>query len=186
VKTARFDFPSGKSDPRGGPELSLGPGELLLVEGIHGLNPRLFGEADESVFRVFVHVATSLPFDRLSWLEPADLRLIRRIVRDRHRRGATAAESLARWPSVRRGERMHIHPFQGHADRIFDSSLVYEAGVLKVFAERYLLEVPRGHPEFGAAQRLRRMLDPIVPIEADHVPPTSILREFIGQSGFSY
>jgi uridine kinase len=186
VATARFDFVSGRSFPVGGPAMVLAPGDVLLVEGIHGLNPSLFGANEVGVFRVFVHVATSLPFDRLSWLEPADLRLVRRIVRDRHSRGTSTAESLARWTSVRRGERLHIHPFQGNADRIFDSALVYEPAVLKVFAERYLLEVPRNHPEFGAAERLRRLLDPIVPIHPDHVPPTSILREFIGSSGFSY
>jgi uridine kinase len=186
VATARFDFVSGRSFPAGGPVMALAPGDVLLVEGIHGLNPSLFGANEAGVFRVFVHVATSLPFDRLSWLEPADLRLVRRIVRDRHGRGTSTAESLARWTSVRRGERLHIHPFQGNADRIFDSALVYEPAVLKVFAERYLLEVPRNHPEFGAAEHLRRLLDPIVPIHPDHVPPTSILREFIGSSGFSY
>jgi uridine kinase len=186
VRTARFDFRTGTNVPDGGPELLLRPGAVLLVEGIHGLNPRLFAGLEVPTYRIFVHVATSLPYDRLSWLEPADLRLVRRIVRDRHRRGATAADSLSRWPSVRRGERLHIHPHQGNADRVFDSSLIYEASVLKVYAERYLLEVPRDHAEFSAAQRLRRLLDPIVPIEADHVPPTSILREFIGHSGFVY
>jgi uridine kinase len=187
LRTARYDFVTGKSAPEGGPELSVGKDDVLLVEGIHALNPRLFAAIPrDSLFRIFVHTATSLPFDRLSWLEPADLRLIRRIVRDRHQRACPAADNLARWPSVRRGERLHIHPFQGNADRIFDSSLVYEPGVLKVFAERYLLEVPRTHPEHAAAQRLRRLLDPVIPIDTDHVPPTSILREFIGKSGFSY
>ena len=187
VRAARFDFVTGKSQPEGGPERQLHKDAVLLVEGIHALNPVLFGAVDrESLFRIFIHTATSLPFDRLSWLEPADIRLVRRIVRDRHQRACPAADNLARWPSVRRGERLHIHPHQGNADRVFDSSLVYEASVLKVFAERYLLEVPRNHPEHAAAQRLRRLLDPVVPIDADHVPPTSILREFIGKSGFSY
>jgi uridine kinase len=186
VTTARFDFVTGVSLPAGGPEVALGTRDILLVEGIHGLNPGLLGDEHAGVFRLFVHVATSLPFDHLSWLEPADVRLVRRIVRDRHRRGTSTADSLARWTSVRRGERLHIHPFQGNADRIFDSSLVYEAAVLKVFAERYLLEVPREHPELASAERLRRLLDPVVPIHPDHVPPTSILREFIGSSGFSY
>jgi uridine kinase len=187
LRVARFDFPTGKSAPEGGPELSLGTDEVLLVEGIHALNPALLPSVDrDRLFRIFLHTATSLPFDRLSWLEPADLRLVRRIVRDRHQRATPAADNLARWPSVRRGERLHIHPYQGNADRVFDSSLVYEPSVLKVFAERYLLEVPREHPEHAAAQRLRRLLDPVVPIDTDHVPPTSILREFIGKSGFSY
>ena len=187
VKVARFDFVTGRSHPEGGSERQLHRDAVLLVEGIHALNPTLFGDTPrESLFRVFIHTATSLPFDRLSWLEPADVRLVRRIVRDRHQRACPAADNLARWPSVRRGERLHIHPHQGNADRVFDSSLIYEASVLKVYAERYLLEVPRDHPEHAAAQRLRRLLDAVVPIDTDHVPPTSILREFIGKSGFSY
>lgn len=187
IQAARYDFVTGKSAPEGGPALQLEGDDVLLVEGIHALNPALFAAAPpESLFRIFIHTATSLPYDRLSWLEPADLRLVRRIVRDRHQRACPAADNLARWPSVRRGERLHIHPYQGNADRVFDSSLVYEPSVLKVFAERYLLEVPRGHPEHAAAQRLRRLLDPVVPLDSEHVPPTSILREFIGESGFSY
>lgn len=187
LRVARYDFVTGRSHPEGGAEVSLGREEVLLVEGIHALNPSLLPSVErDKLFRIFVHTATSLPFDRLTWLEPADLRLVRRIVRDRHQRACPAADNLARWPSVRRGERLHIHPYQGNADRVFDSSLVYEASVLKVFAERYLLEVPRDHAEHAAAQRLRRLLDPLVPIDTDHVPPTSILREFIGKSGFSY
>jgi uridine kinase len=187
VRTARYDFLTGKSLRDGGPELQVGPSDVLLVEGIHALNPALLGEAAaERSFRIFIHPATSLPFDRLSSLEPADVRLVRRIVRDRHQRGTAAADNLARWQSVRRGERLHIFPFQPNADAVFDSSLVYEASVLKVYAERYLLEVPRAHAGFSAAQRLRRLLAPFVPIHPDHVPPTSILREFIGGSGFSY
>jgi uridine kinase len=186
VTTARFDFVAGRSHPGGGPELTLGPRHVLLVEGIHALNPGVFALEGIGMYRVFVNVATSLPFDRLSSLEAADMRLLRRIVRDRHRRGTTTAESLDRWDSVRRAERLQILPFQANADRVFDSSLVYEPAVLKVFAERYLLEVPRRHPQRIAADRLRRLLDPVLPIYPDHVPPTSILREFIGASGFSY
>jgi uridine kinase len=186
VKTARYDFRTRTSAREGGPELRLGPGRVLLVEGIHALNPRLFGGHAERVFRVFIHPATTLPFDRLTSFEPADVRLLRRIVRDRHQRGYLAAENLARWSSVRRGERLHIYPFQANADSVFDSALVYEIGVLRVYAERYLLEVPRTAPELAAARRLRRLIEPFVPIDADHVPPTSILREFIGRSGFSY
>jgi uridine kinase len=127
-----------------------------------------------------------LTFDRLSSLEPADVRLLRRLVRDRHQRGFAAAETLARWPSVRQGERLHIFPFQGEADTVFDSSLTYEISVLRVYAERYLLEVPRGSPNAPSARRLRQLLQLFVPIHPDHVPPTSILREFIGGSGFTY
>lgn len=187
VRTARFDFRTGKSHPDGGPDLTLGEGDVLLVEGLHALNPRILVAAPAEVtFRIFVHPAQSLPYDRLSILEPADVRLVRRIVRDRHQRGTDTAASLARWRSVRRAERLHVFPQLVQADRVFDTSLIYEPSVLKVYAERYLLEVPREHPEAVLAHRLRRLLEPFVPIDPDEVPPTSILREFIGKSGFSY
>jgi uridine kinase len=186
VQARRYDFKSGRSGDAG-TELVLARDQVLLVEGIHALNPLLLpSEAAACTFRIFVHPAMSLPFDPLSRLEPSDVRLLRRIVRDRHQRGFGAAETLERWPSVRRGERLSIFPYQGNADCVFDTSLVYEPSVLRVFAERYLLEVPRGHAQHGAAQRLRRLLDCIVPIQPDNVPPTSILREFIGGSGFAY
>lgn len=188
VKTARYDFLSGRSHPDGGPELRLGPDDVLVLEGIHGLNPALLGDAvpREQVFYVFVHPATALPFDRLSSVAPTDVRLLRRIVRDRHGRGYKAADNIARWASVRRGEQAHIYPHQPNADVVFDTSLVYEMSVLKVYADRYLLEVPAEHPAFPTAYRLRHLLDRFVTIYPDHVPPTSILREFIGGSGFEY
>ncbi len=187
VKTARYDFTTGQSHRDGGPELCLGPHAILVLEGIHALNPALLADAQaKEVFRIFIHPATALPFDPLTTFEPADVRLLRRIVRDRHERGATADANLARWPSVRRGERIHIYPHLGVADRVFDTSLLYEVSVLKVFAERYLLEVPRSSREYSAALRLRRLLTPFVTISPDHVPPTSILREFIGERGFRW
>ncbi|MBK8256683.1 MAG: cyclic nucleotide-binding domain-containing protein [Polyangiaceae bacterium] len=188
VATAHFDFLSGKGHQNGGPHLTLGAGEVLLLEGIHGLNPALLGDkiAREQAFRIFVHPATTLPFDRLTPVSSADVRLLRRIVRDRHGRGAKAADNILRWPSVRRGERVHIYPCLPNADAVFDTSLVYELSVLKVFADRYLLEVPERHPAFSTAFRLRQVLDRFVTIYPDHVPPTSLLREFIGGSGFEY
>ena len=187
VATARYDFVRGKSI-RDATSIRLGPSDVLLLEGIHGLNPALIGTSvpAEALFRVFVHPATTLPLDRLSGISTADVRLVRRIVRDRHQRAYRAADTMARWPAVRRGETAHILPYQSNADVVFDTSLVYELGVLKVFAERYLLEVPAGHPTFSTAYRLRRMLDRFVTIYPDQVPPTSILREFIGGSGFEY
>lgn len=186
VRPPRYDFVAGRSIREGRAALTLGPADVLLVEGIHALNPRIWAATDMSrIFRVFVHPASWLPFDRLSILEPSDVRLLRRVVRDRHDRGYGAGETLARWPSVRRGERRHIEPCLAHADFVFDTSLVYEASVLKTFAERYLLEVPRGHPQRAAANRLRSLLVHLVPIEAEQVPATSILREFIGGSCFA-
>lgn len=186
VRPPRYDFQRGQSRPGAGGELRLGERSVLLVEGIHALNPALYGLARTGSFNVFIHPATSLAFDRLSCLEPADVRLLRRIVRDRHQRGFAAAETLARWPSVRRAERLHIFPFQEEADAVFDSSLVYEVSVLRVYAERYLREVPRSSVHAPSARRLRQLLQLFVPIHPDHVPPTSLLREFIGGSGFTY
>jgi uridine kinase len=187
VATAHYDFRSGTSSPQGGAELSLRKDDVLLLEGIHGLDPTLLPPGAAALtFRVFVHPAGFLPFDRLSCLEPSDLRLLRRIVRDRHQRGFPATDNLGRWPTVRRAERLAIFPHQENADAVFDSALVYEPSVLRVYAERYLLEVPHGHAELPAARRLRRLLESFVPIHPDSVPPTSILREFIGGSGFSY
>ena len=185
---ARYDFKSGLSSPRGGPDLTLGAGDVLLVEGIHGLDPALFGDAvaRAQLFNLFVHPSTTLPLDRLSVIAPADVRLVRRIVRDRHTRGYSAAENIKRWASVRAGEERHIFPLLPHADAVFDTSLAYELGVLKVFADRYLLEVPPGDPAAATAHRLRSLLDRFVTIYPDHVPPTSIIREFIGGSGFEY
>jgi uridine kinase len=186
VRPPRYDFLAGKSLPESQPALRLGPRDVLLVEGIHALNPRTWAAVDlERTLRIFVHPAGSLPFDHLSTLEPADVRLLRRIVRDRHGRGYMAGDTLGRWASVRRGERRHIEPCIAHADCIFDTSLVYETSVLKIFAERYLLEVPRGHPQRAAANRLRSIIVPFIPIEPEQVPATSILREFIGGSAFA-
>ncbi|MBL0220603.1 MAG: cyclic nucleotide-binding domain-containing protein [Myxococcales bacterium] len=188
VRPPRFDFKLGKSLPGTGPELHLDGDGVLLLEGIHGLNPALVGDAvpPGQQYRVFIHPATGLPIDRLSRVSPYDLRLLRRIVRDRHTRNISAAENIARWPSVRRGESLHIYPYLPNADTVFDSSLVYEPSVIKVFAERYLLEVPSRDPAHTTAHRLRQLVDRFVAIYPDHVPPTSILREFIGGSGFEY
>ena len=185
---ARYDFVAGKSRPSGGPELTVGADDILLVEGIHGLDPELFGDAlsPEQVFRIFVHPAQTTAIDRASVVRPEDVRLLRRIVRDRHQRNYTAAQTIARWPSVRHGDLVHIFPRRPFADAVFDSSLPYEVSVLKTFAERYLLEVRPEDPAFTVALDLRRLIDDHVAIDADHVPPTSVIREFIGGSGFEY
>ncbi len=187
VRTARYDFRTGMSHPGAGRELKLDSRSVLMLEGIHGLNPRLLpaGTEDQS-FRVFICPLAQLPFDRMNWVHASDVRLMRRIVRDRRTRGWTTAENIARWEDVRHGERKHIFPFQHHADAVFDSSLIYEIAVLKVYAERYLLEVPREHKAWPTAFRLLNLVDRFVAIYPDAVPPTSILREFIGGSGFEY
>jgi uridine kinase len=187
VRAARYDFKAGKSHEGGGKELQVGPGQVLMLEGIHGLNPRLHELVPGGrVFGVFVCPLAQLPFDRVLRVHASDVRLLRRIVRDRHTRNLEAAANIARWPSVRAGERKHIFPYQHLAHAVFDSSLIYELSVLKVYAQRYLLEVPPEHPSTTTAFRLLTLLDRFVTIYPDHVPPTSILREFIGGSGFEY
>ncbi|MGB8932573.1 MAG: cyclic nucleotide-binding protein, partial [Anaeromyxobacteraceae bacterium] len=188
VRSPRYDFRTGTSLPAGGPTVALRERDVLMLEGIHGLNPRLLGPVpgEGTLFRVFIHPATTLPFDRLTRVSATDLRLLRRIIRDRHQRGYSAADNIERWPSVQAGERLHIFPHQVEADAVFDTSLVYEPAVLKVYAERYLLEVPADHPAYPTALRLRHLVDRFVSIYPDHVPPTSLMREFIGGSGFEY
>lgn len=186
IQIARFDFPTGTSVPNGGKKVHLEKNNILLLEGLHGLNPALLFQSDLPLFKIFIQPMASLPFDRLIRVNPSDVRLIRRIVRDRHSRGYSAADNIMRWPSVRKGERMNIYPYINEANAIFDTSLIYEISVLKVYADRYLLEVPRTHPAFTTAERLRRFMDHFISIYPDHVPQTSILREFIGNSGFEY
>jgi uridine kinase len=187
LRVARYDFTTGVSHPAGGPEIALGRDDLLMLEGIHALNPEILDEAGRaSAFLIFVCPLGQLAVDEVSRVHASDLRLLRRIVRDRHRRATAAEANILRWPSVRRGERAHIFPFQATADAVFDSGLLYELSVLKVFAERYLLEVPQSGPAYPTAFRLLALLDRVVTIYPDHVPQTSILREFIGQSGFEY
>ena len=187
VATADYDFKRGKSDPTGGPELKLDHHSILMLEGIHGLNPGLLSQiAKDEIFRVFICPLAQLPFDRATRLQASDVRLIRRIVRDRHSRGYNAADTIRRWDSVRAGERKHIFPFQHNAHAVFDSSLIYEIAVLKVYAERYLLEVPRTDQAWLTAFRLLGLVDRFVALYPDRVPPTSILREFIGGSSFQY
>jgi uridine kinase len=185
VGTPRFDFKRGKCEPDGGPVLQIARDQVLLVEGIHALDDALWPETitQDSRMRIFVHPATTLPIDRLSVTSSADLRLLRRIVRDRHDRATPAADTIARWASVRRGERRHIYPTYANADAVFDSSLIYEIGVLKVYAESFLLEVHEGHPSFPVAYRLRQLIDPHLPICQGYVPRTSILREFVTGTG---
>ncbi len=186
VKIARYDFPTGISHHHGGPEMFLGEHDILLLEGIHGLNPRMPFDQDDGVFRIFINPMTSLQLDNANRVSASDIRLIRRIVRDRHTRAITAASNILRWPSVRRGELKHIFPYQMLADAVFNTSLVYELSVLKVYAERYLLEVDEESPAQPIAYRLRRLIDKFVTIYPENVPQTSLLREFIGGSCFEY
>ena len=186
VEVPRYDFVSGRRVARDQwSRLCLAPDQALLVEGIHGLNPRLTAALPESAkFRVYISALTQLTLDDHNRIFTSDARLLRRIVRDRLFRGHSAAHTLEMWASVRRGEGRWIFPFQEQADIMFNSALVYETAVLRVFAERFLLEVPREHPSYTEAYRLLRFLAWFVPVFQDDVPHTSILREFIGGSAF--
>ena len=166
-----------------GPTISLGPGHVIIVEGIHGLNPELVPHlAPESVYRVYVSALTQLNLDRHNRVATSDCRLIRRVVRDARARGYTSIETLRRWPSVVRGEKQHIFAFQENADAIFNSAMVHELAVLRPMAEPLLLQVRPNTPEFLEANRLLSFLQWFRPAPPDLVPDNSILREFTGGS----
>ncbi|HQP44846.1 MAG TPA: nucleoside kinase, partial [Thermoanaerobaculales bacterium] len=188
VMTPRFDFQHGRrDDPERWVPLRLLDHQVLVIEGIHGLNERLTDSVPaSSAFRIFISALSQLAIDDHNRLFTADGRLVRRIVRDRRYRGFTAERTLDLWEKVRRGEGRWIFPFQERADVMFNSALVYEPAVLKTYAERFLLQVPRTSATYAEAFRLLKGLSMFVSIFPDEVPQTSILREFIGGSGFDY
>ena len=182
----RYDFITGKRQWHDNP-LRLDDRSVLIVEGIHGLNPRLTPSIpDPMKFKIYISCFTSVSMDNLSRIATTDNRLLRRMVRDNATRGHNAQATLARWESVRRGEEKHIFPYQENADVMFNSSLFYEISVLRPYAERILREVPDTVPEYGEAKRLLKFLDNFIPIDPAEIPPTSLLREFIGGSSFRY
>ena len=186
VDVPRYDFITGKRQQRDVP-LSLDQRSVLVIEGIHGLNPKLTPQVEDRYkFKIYVSAFTSISLDDLTRIPTTDNRLLRRIVRDYKTRGNNAADTLRRWGSVRRGEDKHIFPYQEEADVMFNSSLFYEIAVLKNLAEPMLHEVPDTIPEYGEAQRLLKFFDYFTPVSPDEIPPTSILREFIGGSSFIY
>ncbi len=181
VTLPRFDFQTGTRQE--GPTVQLTPDHVILVEGIHGLNPNLVPMVPpERVFRIYVSALTQLNIDRHNRVPTTDTRLIRRIVRDARERGYTAEETLERWESVRRGEKRHIFPYQEHADVMFNSALVYELAVLKPLVEPLLLQIEPKSPRRVEAKRLLTFLEWFIPCPPDMVPDNSILREFIGGS----
>ncbi len=188
VLTPRYDFVTGMRKPKEKwKALRLEEGQILVIEGIHGLNPRLTENVPANrKFRIFASALTQLAIDNHNRIFTSDARLIRRIVRDRFFRGFTAERTLELWERVRRGEGRWIFPFQEEADVMFNSALVYEPAVLKTYAERFLLQVPRTSHTYPEAYRLLKGLSIFVPIFPDEVPQTSILREFIGGSAFHY
>ena len=181
VRLPRYNFKAGKREE--GELLKLQKGQLIILEGIHGLDPRLLpDEMGARAFRIYVSALTQLNLDRMNRVSTTDTRLIRRIVRDARMRGYTAAQTIARWESVRRGEKRYIFPYQGNADVMFNSALVYELSALKPLAEPLLRQVPYGTPEYIEAKRLLAFLEWFLPLESSAVPANSIVREFLGGS----
>ena len=186
VDIPRYDFISGTRQWHDNP-LQLDERSVLIVEGIHGLNPALTPGVPESrKFKIYVSCFTSVALDNVSRIATSDNRLLRRLTRDYRTRGNDALSTLARWESVRRGEEKHIFPYQENADVMFNSSLFYEISVLRRFAEPILREVPDTVPEYGEAKRMLKFLDNFIPISPEEIPPTSLLREFSGGSSFKY
>lgn len=185
VEMPHYDFLTGMSELSTGNRLQVPPGELIIIEGIHGLNDLLtFSVPAQQKFKVYISALTQLNIDYSNRIPTTDSRLIRRIVRDRRVRGYSALETLHRWKSVRRGEERNIFPYQENADVMFNSSLVYELAVLKPFIEPLLAEIGPVFREHIEATALRKFLSYFRPAPSDLVPPNSILREFIGGSWF--
>ncbi len=186
VEIPTYNFITGKSEYLGR-KLRLGKNSILIMEGIHALNPKLTEQVpDQMKFKVAVSPFTQISIDRQNLIHTSDNRMIRRIVRDFNFRGYSAYQTLKRWGSVRDGERKHIFPFQENADIFFNSALLYELGVLKVYAEPLLERVPQDTPEYSEARRLINFLALFEPISDKFIPPTSIMREFLGNSSFEY
>ena len=181
VQLPHYNFLTGKSEA--GETVRLHPDQIIVLEGIHGLNPALIeGLPARQAFRIYVSCLTQLNLDRHNRVSTTDTRLLRRVVRDARERGYSAMTTLQRWESVRRGEKRYIFPYQENADVMFNSALVYELSALKPLAEPLLRQVPFGSPEYVEAKRLLAFLEWFEPLDSDLIPDNSILREFIDQS----
>lgn len=186
VELPYYNFSTGSREFRGN-KIKLKPNSILLIEGIHGLNPELTKSIEQKMkYLVYVSALTTISIDDHNWVPTTDNRLLRRIIRDHKYRGTSAVDTIRRWPSVRRGEEKWIFPYQENADSTFNSSLLFELGVIKDRGEEILRQVPRDVPEFGEASRLRKFLSYFASISEKYVPSTSLLREFLGGSSFSY
>lgn len=186
VELPTYNFAKGCREYLGN-KISLKGRSILLMEGIHGLNPKLTERiAAEMKYKVYVSALTTISLDNHNWVPTTDNRLLRRIIRDNAYRGVGASETIRRWASVRRGEEKWIFPFQENADAMFNSSLLFELGVLKERGEKVLERVPQDEPEYAEAYRLRKFLSYFKPIDERFIPSTSLIREFIGGSSFNY
>lgn len=186
VDIPRYDFISGISRKHEKP-LQLQPNTILIIEGIHGLNPELTPAIDPSlIFRIYASCFTTIAMDDTSHISSSDNRLLRRLTRDYTQRGSSGQSTLQRWASVRRGEEKHIFPYQENADRMINTAMFYELPVIKPYAEKILREVPNTGVEYDLAARLLKFLDQFVAIDPAEIPQTSTLREFIGGGSFKY
>ena len=186
INLPTYSFELGRRVEKERP-LTLGKHDVLLIEGIHGLNPELTAALrGDDIFKIYVSALTTLTIDDHNWISTNDNRLLRRIVRDHKYRNTSALETLRRWPSVQRGEERWIFPYQENADALFNSSLIFEIGVMKNYVEPLLHGVPHNTVQYGEAYRLLKMLSYFVPIGAEQIPTTSLLREFLGGSSFEY
>lgn len=184
IELPRYNFKTGHREYRG-EFLQLKEGDVLVLEGIHGLNDSLtFMLPDEAKFRIYISALTQLNIDHHNRIPTTDGRLIRRMVRDYRTRGTSAADTIARWPSVRRGEEKNIFPYQEKADATFNSALIYELSVLKLSAIPFLYQISEEAPEFEEAKRLLKFLDYFVAVPTEAIPNNSILREFVGGGCF--
>ena len=186
IELPRYNFQAGKSE-KSGKRLKLGPNDLVVVEGIHALNPELTAQIPEQQkFRVYVSALTTILLDEHNYIPTTDNRLLRRIIRDYKYRGVSAQESIHRWPSVRAGEERWIFPYQENADAMFNSAMLYELAVIKQQAEPLLEQVPENCEEYAEAHRLLKFLRYFHAISYRQLAPTSLLREFLGGSSFKY
>lgn len=186
IELPKYNFQTGKSE-KSGKRLQLGDNQVLVLEGIHALNPELTAQIpQEQKFHIYISALTTILLDDHNYIRTTDNRLLRRIIRDYKYRGVNAQETIHRWPSVRAGENKWIFPYQENADVMFNTAMLFELAVIKQQAEPLLDLVPENCPEYAEAYRLRTFLDYIQPIPNRALPPTSLLREFLGGSSFKY
>jgi uridine kinase len=186
VELPTYNFVTGKREYRGN-FLKMDNNSILIIEGIHGLNPKLTEHIPEDMkFKIYVSALTTISLDDHNWIPASDNRLIRRIVRDYRYRGYSAQTTISRWDSVRHGEDKWIFPFQENADVMFNSAMIYELAAIRIHAEPILMQVPRTVPEYSEAYRLLKFLGYFNYITDRELPPTSLLREFLGGSSFRY
>ena len=185
VELPTFNFVTGQKEYKGDYK-QLGEDDILVIEGIHGLNDKLsYTLPKESKFKIYISALTQINIDEHNRISTTDGRLIRRMVRDARTRGASAARTIGMWPSVRRGEDQYIFPFQEEADVMFNSALIYELAVLKPYAEAILFGIPKDAPEYIEAKRLLKFLDYFIGISSEDIPKNSLMREFVGGSVFN-